>query len=156
LHVDGILDFTPGIEGNTLTYLESRPTKIRLDKQNYLQLRDREEYRKEYLAKYEGTAISCRENYLLAYFGEVRHEICGKCDLCRLGKKANIGNSALSQMIAQIKSITLDKNLDLDAIVSSFGAFQEEQIVGVIKWLLDNQYLTKIKQTYTWNLDQES
>ncbi len=156
LHIDGVLDFVPGLEGNTLTYLESRPTKILLDKKSYLELRDREEYRKEYLATYEGTAIACRENYLLAYFGEVREETCGKCDICRLGKKAKIGNKELSQTIAQIKSITENKNLDLAAILSSFGAFQEEQIVGVIKWLLDNQYLTKTNQTYTWNLNQES
>ncbi len=71
------------------------------------------------------------------------------------GKKAKIGNTEISQTINQIKSITVDKNLDLEAIVSSFGTFEEGQIVGVIKWLLDNQYLTKTNQTYTWNLNQE-
>jgi ATP-dependent DNA helicase RecQ len=155
LHIDGVLDFVPALEGNTLTYLESRPTKIRIDKKSYLQLRDREEYRKEYLATYEGTTISCRENYLLAYFGEQRDEVCGKCDVCRLGKKAKIGNTEINQTINHIKSITVDKNLDLEAIVSSFGTFEEGQVVGVIKWLLDNQYLTKTNQTYTWNLNQE-
>jgi ATP-dependent DNA helicase RecQ len=155
LHADGIIDFIQGLEGNTLTYLESRPTKLSFNKKEYLILRDREEYRKEYLNTYQSPKITCRENYLLAYFGESKEETCGKCDICRLGKKAKIGNAELNKTIDHIKSITVDKNLDLEAIVSSFGTFEEEQVVGIIRWLLENQYLTKTNQTYTWNLNQE-
>ena len=48
----------------------------------------------------------------------------------------------------------MNKNLDLETILSSFGAFEEGQIITVIRWLLDNEYLTKINQKYTWTKNQ--
>lgn len=154
LHSDGIIDFLDTQEGNTLTYLEARPTKIVLDKASYLMLRDREEYRKTYIEKYETIGIMCRENYLLAYFGEERNHTCGKCDVCRLTAKSQLNNNQVSQLIEKVKVITLNKNLDLETILSFFGAFEEKQIVAVIRWLLDNEYLTKLNQTYTWTKNQ--
>jgi ATP-dependent DNA helicase RecQ len=152
---DGVIDFINAQDGNTITYLEARPTKIEIDKKNYLLLREREEYRKEYIVSYEQLTTKCRENYLLSYFGEERIAMCGKCDVCRLKKKANLQGNQLNTMIDQVKKLTLNKNLQLETIVTSFGTFQEEQIIAVIKWLLDNEYLTKLDQTYTWTQNQE-
>jgi len=155
LHTDGIIDYIDGHEGNTLTYLEARPTKVTFDKKQYLILREREEYRKEYMLGYESSSVACRENYLLQYFGEEKTEVCGKCDICRLAKKSTTTNKDINSIIAKIKKLTVDKNLELDAIVSSFGTFEEKQIVAVVKWLLENQYLIKTNQLYTWKTNQE-
>lgn len=154
LHADGIIDFIEGHEGNTLTYLEARPTKVTFDKKQYLILRDREEYRKEYMLGYESSDVVCRENYLLAYFGEEKTKVCGKCDICRLVKKSDTSNKDINTIIDKIKDLCLDKNLELDAIVSSFGTFEEKQIITVVKWLLENQYLVKTNQLYTWKTNQ--
>jgi ATP-dependent DNA helicase RecQ len=154
LHTDGIIDFIEGHEGNSLTYLEARPTQVTFDKKQYLTLRDREEYRKEYILGYESRTVSCRENYLLKYFGEEKIETCGKCDLCRLAKKSVLDSRAISSIIDKIQALTVDKNLELAAIVSSFGTFEEKQIITVIKWLLENQYLIKTNQLYTWKVSQ--
>jgi transcription initiation factor IIE alpha subunit len=154
LHTDGIIDFVDPQEGNTLTYLEARPTKIEIDKKNYLILRERDEYRKHYIANYESISTTCRENYLLAYFGETREQTCGKCDVCRLAKKSQLNSVQISVLIENLKQLTLNKNLDLETILSSFGAFEEGQIISVIRWLLDNEYLTKLNQTYTWTNNQ--
>ncbi|MDC1395474.1 RecQ family ATP-dependent DNA helicase, partial [Bacteroidia bacterium] len=149
LHKDGILDYIEGNEGNSITYLEARPTKVELDRKNYLILQGREEHRKNYIANYETNSTVCRENLLLKYFDEERTETCGKCDICRLLKKAKMGNSQMEKIIEKVRIMTVDKNLDIETIVSSFGTFEEHQIVSVIKWLLDNEYLTKLNQTYT-------
>ncbi|PCJ67231.1 MAG: recombinase RecQ [Bacteroidetes bacterium] len=154
LHTDGILDFIAGEEGNTLTYLEARPTKVSFDKKAYLLLREREEYRKEYIAGYEMLSEGCRENYLLKYFGEDRTETCGKCDICRLLKKSKMDSDQFTVLVNKIEKLTLNKNVDLTTIVSTFGTFEEHQVVEVIKWLLDNEYLTKLNHTYTWTRNQ--
>jgi len=154
LHTDGIIDFVDAQEGNTLTYLGARPTKIEIDKKSYLLLREREDHRKQYIANYESINVVCRENYLLAYFGEKREVSCEKCDVCRLSKKSQLTTIQTSELIEKLKEITVNKNLDLETILSSFGAFEESQIITVIRWLLDNEYLTKINQKYTWTKNQ--
>lgn len=154
LHTNGIVDFIEGHEGNSLTYLEARPTKVSFDKKKYLVLRDREEYRKAYILGYESRAIGCRENHLLKYFGEEKKEVCGKCDICRLAKKSALNSTEISTIIDTIKDFTVDKNLELETIVSSFGTFEEKQIITVVKWLLENQYLIKTNQFYTWKINQ--
>jgi ATP-dependent DNA helicase RecQ len=155
LNRDGILDYVAAEDGNTLTYLQARPTKITFDKKAYLILQAREEYRKEYVQHYEKTTSDCRENLLLAYFDEKRKETCGKCDICRLAKKSNVGNAQLEVFIKKIKELTLNKNLELEGIVTSFGSFEEHQIITIVKWLLDNEYLTKTNNIYTWTQNQE-
>jgi len=155
LNRDGILDYVAAEDGNTLTYLQARPTKITFDKKAYLILQAREEYRKEYVQHYEKTTSDCRENLLLAYFDEKRKETCGKCDICRLAKKSNVGNAQLDVFIKKIKELTLNKNLELEGIVTSFGSFEEHQIITIVKWLLDNEYLTKTNHIYTWTQNQE-
>jgi ATP-dependent DNA helicase RecQ len=155
LHNDGIIDYIEGEEGNSLTYLEARPTKVSFDKKAYLLLREREEYRMDYIAEYESLKEGCRENYLLKYFGEDKETNCGKCDLCRLLNKAKLRNIDLKKIIDKVEEITKNKNIELSTIVSTFGSFEEHQIVEVIKWLLENEYITKTNQTYTWTQNQE-
>jgi len=154
LNNDGIIDYIEGNDGNSITYLKERPTKAYFDKKHYLSLRDKEEYRKEYMLGYESIDVTCRENYLLQYFGETKEYTCSKCDVCRLAKKVNSTGDQIPLIIEKIKKSTTNKNLELSAIVSMFGTFEEKQIIAVVKWLLENQYLTKINQSYTWKTNQ--
>lgn len=154
LNTDDVIDYIEGHEGNTITYLTGRPTKVSFDKKKYTELRDSEQYRREYIAAYSKPAVECRENYLLSYFGEKKEAPCGKCDLCRLAKKAKKTNKQTSAVIAKIKTITQNKNLEIGAILSSFGTFEEQEIIAVIRWLLDNNYLIKTNQFYTWHQNQ--
>ena len=151
----GVVDYIPGSKGNSITYLTARPSQLVFDKLLYTQLRNKEEYRKEYIANYEANKTECRENSLLAYFGEHKTIPCGKCDICRLLKKATLHKNELNSVINKIKEITLKQNQTFEAILNTFGTFEENKIAAVIKWLLANEYLTKINQTYTWNANQE-
>jgi ATP-dependent DNA helicase RecQ len=152
---DGVLDFVPALSGSSVTYLSARPTVLSFDKLAYTQLRNKEEYRKEYMAKYEVNNIDCRENLLLNYFGEHRTLTCGKCDICRLLKKSTLHQSELKNIISKIKEITYQQNQGFEAILNTFGTFEESKIATVLKWLLENEYLIKQNQTYTWNTNQE-
>lgn len=152
LHKDGILEYIDGHDGNTLTYLEARPSIVSFDKKEYLMLREREEYRKEYIVGYEGSQVDCRENYLLRYFGEEKVAVCGLCDICRLAKKSKTNKKDINIIIEKIKQQTQNKNISLEILVANFAAFEEKQIITVVKWLLENQYLTKNNQLYSWKI----
>lgn len=151
----GVVDYVPSSKGNSITYLIARPTKLVFDKLAYTQLQNKEEFRNEYIAKYQDNTSSCRENLLLAYFGEHKSTTCGKCDICRLLKKAALHTTELKSITEKIKGITLKQNVTFAAILNTFGTFEENKIATVIKWLLANEYLIKINQTYTWNANQE-
>ena len=155
LHKDGVIDFIESEEGNSITYLEARPTKLIFDKMHYAMLRDRQDERRAYIQRYAENRDECRENLLLAYFGEKNETRCGKCDICRLLKKSELNTQQFSEIKEKIKQLCVNKNLELEAILHSFDAFEERQVATVIKWLLDNEYLTKENQKYTWNTDQE-
>ncbi len=151
----GILDYLPGSKGNSLTYLLARATKVSFDKLAYHQLRNREEYRKEYIAAYEANKTECRENYLLNYFGEHKNVQCGKCDVCRLLKKATLDKNELDKIISKIRGVVEKQNATFETILNTFGTFEEKKIATVVKWLLENEYLIKSNQTFTWNSYQE-
>ena len=154
LSEDGIIDYIPGQSGNSVTYLKARPTKIEFDKKVYVTLRDREDYRQEYINLYTNNNSDCRENMLLKYFGEDRKEDCGKCDICRLLKKTSFKKNELNDVIALIKEQTVNNSLTFEAILGLFNSLEEKKIATTIKWLLDNEHLIKTNQTYTWNKNQ--
>ncbi len=153
LHKDGVIDFVAGHDGNSITYLRGRPTKITFDKNNYLELREREEIRRKYIRRYEENMENCRENFILKYFGEDKGEDCGKCDICRLRKKAKLKNNELNEITAKIQELTVN-GLSVEEIIGSFSSLDEKRVVAVLKWLIDNEYLTKTNQNYTWSLNQ--
>ena len=148
---DGIIDFVPETGGNSITYLKARPITIRFDKKRYLMLSDRDEYRKTYMKSYIENNSKCRHNFLLAYFGEERKEDCGKCDICRLVKRANLRGNSLDSLIHQIKELTINKEVTYASLIANFSLIEEDKIAETVKWLLDNEQLIKTNQRYTWN-----
>ena len=150
LQKDSIIEYIPESKGNSITYLLPRPTKVSFNKQLYIELRDQEAYRKQYICDYTLNTKSCREKILLRYFGEQMDKSCGHCDICRLLNKAEITDYSLIRIANDIRDLVVDKDLELYAILAFFRTFEEHQITAVIKWLLDNEYLTKTNQTYSW------
>ena len=155
LNKDGIIDFVQGKEGNSITYLIPRPTKIVLDKVLYLNLINSQEERFQFIKDYAQNRKVCREKFLLKYFDEDKLEDCGKCDICRLLNKLSLRKNRFDEIVVEIKKITVDNPSDLKTILNHFKTFEEKKIAIVIKWLLENEYITKTNRTYTWSKNQE-
>lgn len=150
LQKDGIIDLIRGHDGHSITYLMARPTEIRIDKMTYMEMREREEHRRVNMRKYVENMFECRENFILRYFGEQRKETCGKCDICRLRKKAGIRYDNLEEITEKVKQLTSDRAADLATVLAEFSSLDEKRVSTVIKWLLDNEYLTKDGHQYQW------
>ena len=156
LNSDSIIEYIPKSSDNTITYLKSRPTKINIDITLYTQLKNQTEYRKKYMFDYANNTSSCRENYLLKYFEEIVQENCGNCDICR-NKNNNFSSKKNKELlISSIKELTFEGEVEIHNIVSSHTAYDSQEIISIVKWLMENQYLLKTNNKYTWNTKQKS
>ena len=156
LNSDSIIEYIPKSSDNTITYLKSRPTKINIDITLYTQLKNQTEYRKKYMFDYANNTSSCRENYLLKYFEEIVQENCGNCDICR-NKNKNFSSKKYKELlISSIKELTFEGEVEIHNIVSSHTAYDSQEIISIVKWLMENQYLLKTNNKYTWNTKQKS
>ena len=156
LNSDSIIEYIPKSSDNTITYLKSRPTKINIDVTLYTQLKNQTEYRKKYMQDYVNNTSSCRENYLLKYFEEIVQESCGNCDICRNKNKKISFKKNKEAIISSIKELTSKGEVDTHNIVSSHTKYDSQEIISILKWLMENQYLLKINNKYTWNTKQKS
>jgi ATP-dependent DNA helicase RecQ len=155
LSSDGIIDYIKKSSDNTITYLKSRPTKISIDTSKYSQLKNQTAYRKKFMLDYANNTCICREHVLLEYFGELTQESCGNCDICRNLNKNSFSKS-IEDLTAAIKKMTLNDKLDIHKIVANFQTNDSQEVITAVKWLMENNYLLKIKNNYTWNTKEKS
>lgn len=144
-----VLDYVPLRNGSFVTYLQARPTSIQLDLQEYHLLKERDEQRSEYMLKYVTNRSVCRERLLLEYFGEKVEDDCGKCDICRQSKQMGTNNQQFRAAIQKIEKYC-KKERTLQEIIDHLGVFNENKVVNVLKWLLDNEYLQRSGECYKW------
>lgn len=145
----GILDYIPERKGSFITYLQARPTEIRLNKKHYMELRERDEYRFSVMQQYTENSTDCRENILLAYFNENRKERCGKCDICRALKRSNTNSTQFKKAVETIRKKT-ENGIEFDALMKAFNSMNEKEVLAVIKYLMDNEYLGKKGEQLFW------
>ena len=152
---DGIIDFIPKKSGDTITYLKSRPTSVKLDATYYNELIHQTKIRKQFMIEYVSNNKECREIFLLRYFGESTDSPCNQCDICRIKAKNKNQYYASNALIKKILILTQGKHLDLQSLVAKFDIIEENDVMSTIKWLLENHYLIKNKEGYTWKKNQE-
>jgi ATP-dependent DNA helicase RecQ len=104
---------------------------------------------------YANNKSICREHVLLEYFGELTQESCGNCDICRNLNKNSFSKSK-EDLTAAIKKMTLSDKLDIHKIVANFQTNDSQEVITAVKWLMENNYLLKIKNNYTWNTKEKS
>lgn len=150
LKKDGVVDFIPIQQGQTITYLIARPTELETNKMLYIQLREQEVLRREYMQNYASNIVECRERMILAYFDEKLENRCGRCDVCRLLAKTGMSNNSMKKIIDKIETITTNKTLTFEDILKSFKTLNEKEVAKTVKWLLANEYLDKVENKYTW------
>lgn len=85
----GTIVFVPRRDGPAITLLAPRndAATLRLDPGSLEQRQQRATARLDAMFMYLGTGIACREQALLAYFGETGGAACGHCDLCRAAER---------------------------------------------------------------------
>ena len=83
----------------------------------------------------------CRSIQLLKYFNEEQSKRCGKCDVCIERNKIELSELEFDTVIKQIKPILHEKSLTIEEIAALIPDVNDDKIIKVVQWLLDNDKL---------------
>ncbi|MFA5419039.1 MAG: ATP-dependent DNA helicase RecQ [Bacteroidales bacterium] len=125
---------------------------IQLSDQNYRFLKEAAEKRLDALLRFITDNLKCRSQQLLAYFGEQKSQRCGICDVCMSKNKTNLNELEFEQLVESIKLLLVQKPRYLNDIFPVFTQYTEEQIIDVVRWLMDHDKIIRLKdESLIWH-----
>lgn len=148
-----IVSYIPIKTTPQLVYVTERLNEkyINLSQENYKILKDAADSRLQSLLDFLSNTLQCRSQQLLAYFGEKRSNRCGICNVCLSKNKAELNDLMFESIKERIKEQVSQRPFHLYEIVAGTNDFEEEDVISVIQWLLDNNRLIRNKdETLIW------
>lgn len=136
----GYIDYQPATSLPQVEFVRARVDEKRLfyDPTVYTRRKEVALKRLESVTKYVMHDSICRSRLLLAYFGESESEACGKCDICLKKERERVASREFERISQAILDI-YDECEDIKAVVFRLCTqFEEEKIVNVTRWLIDN------------------
>ena len=149
-----VLYYIPQLLKPQLIFLTPRLSKRNLDisPRNYTDREKAASRRLDAVIRYAESSTICRSKALLSYFGEKDSTRCGRCDVCLEMEKIRLSNQEFERINQKIRSILMDNESTLEKLVEDVGERQEERVIEVIRWLVDNEKVIKLKNTgLKWN-----
>ena len=126
-------------------------SNILFSKENYRILKEAAELRLQNLLDFINNSLECRSRQLLSYFGEKQPKRCGICDVCLAKNKTELNKIEFSSISDQVKNILANGPKHLYELVSAVHGFHEEDIIAVLRWLLDHKQIIRNKdETLRW------
>ncbi len=113
--------------------------------ENYQDLKRAAALRLDALINFLTNSRECRSIQLLKYFGEQQQKRCSICDVCQSINKTHLNEKEFENIRKQISLLLQKKPMHLYEIIPLITDAEEDDIIAVIQWLIDNQSL--IRQT---------
>jgi ATP-dependent DNA helicase RecQ len=139
-----ILHYIPRKKNPVVVYTEERleDKAVQISYESYTKRRERYVQKIETMLKYASSQNKCRSQMLLSYFGEEDVYRCGQCDVCQKRNELDISKYEFDMIVEEIKKKLMQQPELLQVLGESFGnRFKEENVIKVIRWLLDNNKL---------------
>ena len=145
LHELQILEYNQVTGLPILTFLQPR-----IDQKNLRISPEIYENRKELALKKMSAAVNyafnnneCRNVTLLSYFNDSTAKPCGKCDVCLANKKVvDLSDKEFQEIESSILLTLKEKQLSpRDLIEKLRNNHSKEEVLFVLKWMLDNEQL---------------
>ncbi len=133
---DGILSYVPANDMPRITFMRERveDRNLTFDTALIERLRDQALSRARHMATFV-SGDTCREQYLLSYFGEQTSEPCGNCDICR-SKRKGVSYDAILLRIP-------DAGISLKELIGSFSASDHKEVRDLLS-ILETDELIKL------------
>ncbi len=143
LQQNKIITYAPQTELPQLTFTMPRvDTKdLSLAKENFSSLKKRAKERMESVLNYAESTHKCRNQLLLAYFGELESTACGQCDVCLEEKRKVLHTDEYENISTQIKQLLAVHPMELKMLINSITDVHEDKIIHTIQLMVDNEQL---------------
>ncbi|MDR2361348.1 MAG: RecQ family ATP-dependent DNA helicase [Prevotellaceae bacterium] len=134
-----VIGYIPKKNTPLILFNEERLDKknINLSLQRYGMLKERYQQRMNAMLHYAESTAKCRNQQLLAYFGETHTHRCGRCDVCRKRNKLELSKYELDQLIDQLKKLIRENTPTIDECLQTIAG-DPDTIINVLRWLIDN------------------
>jgi ATP-dependent DNA helicase RecQ len=144
---EGILSYLPLTGFPKITFLKDRisQSKLYLDKEKYLFLKERRKYFTEKMIEYAEQKYLCRQQFLLNYFDEINHSPCGYCDVCLIKKKNEIIQSIKTKIIVYLQK---HRKTTVEELYQVLNNYKKENITRAIREMMDDNILYQIENKY--------
>lgn len=139
-----VISYIPRKKTPLIIFTEERldDKNIRFSPENYRYRKDRYQQRLNAILDYANTP-QCRNQQLLAYFGEKIDRQCGVCDVCLEKSDLDLTNFEFNS----IKNEILKKIGDSGALPNAIAdtvKHPSEKVTTVLSWMIDNQMVEVI------------
>jgi ATP-dependent DNA helicase RecQ len=152
---NGILKFIPKQKVPRICFSEERLSTDNLyfSVDQYKFLKERYIERMNEMLAYASGTERCRSQVLLKYFGEVRSNPCGQCDVCRSKKEKAMNSDEFEYLCNEIRSKLITRHMTLDEIMEGLES-REHNVFEVFRWLMDNDKVGRDDSfLYFWKQD---
>ncbi|MBR5434930.1 MAG: RecQ family zinc-binding domain-containing protein, partial [Bacteroidales bacterium] len=142
-----VITYLPAKQNPIVTFISNRVEKksVQLKEQFILQRKERQRKRLEAVIQYVTNTSKCRSSQLLEYFGEKASVRCGKCDVCQTRNEVNISSLQFDYIVEDLKKCIGTTPATIDEIYQNTTIKDEQQILNVIKYLLDKQKIRYVE-----------
>ncbi|MDP4267398.1 MAG: ATP-dependent DNA helicase RecQ [Bacteroidota bacterium] len=141
-----VITYVPAKAAPQIIYNTGRvdSKEIFLTKENYYDRKELAISKLNAIINYIQNTNKCRSQLLVSYFGETNPKRCGICDVCKNRNSIEINKIEFDNLVDIIKPHLLGCPMKLDEILHITREHNEDKIIKVIRWLIDNN---KIKYT---------
>lgn len=153
-----VIDYQTEKTKPQLSYIEERLPigDLRISPEIYRNRKAVAQERLKTVIDYTATVNKCRNQLLLAYFGEDIGTRCGKCDVCLRRNNAALSELEFDQAVEVIKPILLVKRMALDELIFEVKGADIENLLAAISWLRDNDKIREDQEhRLYWNQDKD-
>jgi len=124
---------------------------IQLSDDNYKSLKTASEKRLIAMINFITNQLECRSKQLLEYFGEKKARRCGICDVCISKNKVDLNEIEFSTIENIIKESLSEGSKHLYELISAIEDFKEDDVIQVVRWLIDNKKVVRLKdESLSW------
>jgi ATP-dependent DNA helicase RecQ len=146
---ENILDYYPRNEKPQVTFFRERVTaenlSIDLEKFNF---RRENAYKRVESSILYAERKHCRSRQLLAYFGEMRSEKCGICDLCTGRNEADLNEETLQAYQRKITDLLKVEPLPFEEILKAFSPKKHETVTAALSYLCEEGILQESDECF--------
>ena len=114
---------------------------LSISKNNLQVLKQKAIERLEAVINYAESKKKCRNQILLAYFGETNSYNCNQCDICLEENKKTLHVDEFEAISRQVKELLSMHPMTLSKLINALTEGTEDKRIRTIQWLLDNNQL---------------